>query len=113
MNRRAFVSTSGAAAMALGSSLSPKTASAAPKAMMKLGCQSAPTNETHLKYFARYGVRNICGYPTIEGDRLYANAEELKKMRDLADANGISIDCLAPPFLAASHIQREKHPAIM
>ena len=30
---------------------------------MKLGCQSAPTNETHLKYFARYGVRNICGYP--------------------------------------------------
>ena len=67
MNRRAFVSTSGAAAMALGSSLTPKTASAAPapKALMKLGCQSAPTNETHLKYFARYGVRNICGYPTI------------------------------------------------
>uniref|UniRef100_Q01V39 mannonate dehydratase n=1 Tax=Solibacter usitatus (strain Ellin6076) TaxID=234267 RepID=Q01V39_SOLUE len=113
MNRRAFVSTSGAAALALGSSISPKTASAAPKAMMKLGCQSAPTNETHLKYFARYGVRNICGYPTIAGDRLYASAEELKKMRDLADANGISIDCLAPPFLASSHIDREKNPAIM
>jgi mannonate dehydratase len=99
--------------MVLGNSLSPKAASAAPKAMMKLGCQSAPTNETHLKYFARYGVRNICGYPAIEGDRLYANAEELKKMRDLAEANGITIDCLAPPFLASSHIDREKHPAIM
>src|SRR6266508_3249923 len=101
MNRRAFVSTSSAAALALASSLKRQAASAAPapKALMKLGCQSAPTNEAHLKYFARYGVRNICGYPAIEGGRLYATVDELKKMRDLADANGISIDCLAPPFL--------------
>jgi mannonate dehydratase len=115
MNRRAFVSSSGAAALTLGSSLAPKAASAAPapKAMMKLGCQSAPTNEAHLKYFARYGVRNICGYPTIAEGRLYATVDELKTMRDLADANGISIDCLSPPFLASSHIDREKHPAIM
>jgi mannonate dehydratase len=115
MNRRAFVSSSGAAALTLGSSLAPKAGSAAPspKAMMKLGCQSAPTNEAHLKYFARYGVRNICGYPTIADGRLYATVDELKAMRDLADANGISIDCLAPPFLASSHIDREKHPAIM
>jgi mannonate dehydratase len=115
MNRRAFVSSSGAAALAVGSGLAPGTASAAPapKALMKLGCQSAPTNETHLKYFARYGVRNICGYPAIADGRLYATVDELKKMRDLADANGISIDCLAPPFLASSHIDREKHPAIM
>jgi mannonate dehydratase len=34
-------------------------------------------------------------------------------MRDLAEKNGITIDCLAPPFLASSHIDREKHPAIM
>ena len=47
---------------------------------MKLGCQSAPTNETHLKYFARYGVRNICGYPTIADGRLYATVDELKSM---------------------------------
>src|SRR3954453_1569324 len=114
MNRREFVSSSGAA-IALGSSLAPKTLSAAPapRALMKLGCQSAPTNEAHLKYFARYGVRNICGYPQIGEGRLYATPEELKKMRDLADANGISIDCVAPPFLASSHIDREKHPAVM
>jgi len=80
---------------------------------MKLGCQSAPTNETHLKYFARYGVRNICGYPAIPADRLYATVDELKQMRELAEANGIAIDCLAPPFLASSHIDKEKHPAIM
>ena len=115
MNRRSFVTTSGAAAMALGSTLSPKSAqgAATPRAMMKLGCQSAPTNETHLKYFARYGVKHICGYPEIADGRLYATVDELKKMRDLAESNGISIECLAPPFLASSHIDREKHPAIM
>jgi mannonate dehydratase len=113
MNRRAFVSSSGAAALAIGSGIAPQPASAAPKALMKLGCQSAPTDETHLKYFARYGVRNICGYPVIPDGRLYATVDELKKMVDLAGANGISIDCLAPPFLASSHIDREKHPAIM
>jgi mannonate dehydratase len=115
MNRRAFFTSSGAAALALGTAAPQKTSTAAPapKALMKLGCQSAPTNETHLKYFARYGVRNICAYPTIPDGRLYATVEELKKMRDLAEANGISIDCLAPPFLASSHIDREKHPAIM
>jgi mannonate dehydratase len=34
-------------------------------------------------------------------------------MRDLAEKNGITIDCVAPPFLASSHIDKEKHPAIM
>src|SRR3954466_7548596 len=111
MNRRRFVTsslatTSGAAAVAL-SGVAPQIARAAgPKALMKLGCQSAPTNETHLKYFARYGVRNVCGYPVIPEGRLYATVDELKKMCDLAAASGISIDCLAPPFLASSHIDR-------
>ena len=80
---------------------------------MKLGCQSAPTNDTHLKFLARYGVRNICGYPEIAGDRVYATVEELERMRDLAARNGISVDCVAPPILASSHIDTEKHPAIM
>src|SRR6185436_20627867 len=116
--RRRFVTsslatTSGAATVAL-TGIAPQMAAAAGKpALMKLGCQSAPTNETHLKYFARYGVRNICGYPTIADGRLYATVEELKRMKDLAEKNGISIDCLAPPFLASSHIDRERHPAIM
>ena len=81
--------------------------------LMKLGCQSAPTNDTHLKFLARYGVRNICGYPEIADGRLYATVDELKRMRDLAERNGISVDCAAPPFLESSHIDREKHPAIM
>ena len=64
---------------------------------MKLGDQSAPTNDTHLKYLARYSVRNICGYPQIEGDRLYATVEELNRMVDMAAKYDISVDCTAPP----------------
>jgi mannonate dehydratase len=80
---------------------------------MKLGDQTAPTNDVHLKYLARYGVRNICGYPEIQGGRLYATVDELKKMMDMAGKYGISIDCTAPPFLESSFIDTEKHPAIM
>src|ERR1039457_7654916 len=77
MNRRRFIASSGAGAMALGSGLAPARGSAAaPPALMKLGCQSAPTNEAHLQYFARYGVRNICGYPTVADGRLYARSAE-------------------------------------
>ena len=114
MNRRNFLSTSAAAAALSGSAApQPARAAAGPPARMRLGCQSSPTNETHLKYFARYGVRDICGYPTIADGRLYATVDELKSMRDLAQKNGINIECLAPPFLASSHIDRERHPSIM
>lgn len=80
---------------------------------MKLGCQSAPSNEVHFGYLARYGVRNVCGYPQIADGRLYATVDELKKLRELGDRFGISIDCLAPPFLASTHIDTEKHGAIL
>src|SRR5881296_2097053 len=116
MNRRRFLSTSGAAGIAVGSSLAPKRAPASPPpkpALMKLGCQSAPTNDTHLKYLARYGVRNICGYPEIADGRIYATADELSRMKDLATKNGIEIDCVGPPVLTSSYIDNEKHPAIM
>jgi mannonate dehydratase len=113
MNRRQFFARSSAGAAALASA-APEAASAASKPLlMKLGCQTAPTNEQHLRYLARYGVRNICGYPQIADGRLYATVDELRAMRDLAEKNGISVDCIAPPFLSSSHIDRERHPAIM
>src|SRR5258707_15148574 len=111
MNRRQFVSSSSAAVAAL----STDRANAAPSkpVLMKLGCQSAPSNEKHFAYFARYGVRNICGYPETSEERIYATVDELKRLRDLAEKHGISVDCAAPPHLTSSHIDREKHPAIM
>ena len=114
MQRRTFLSTSGAAAAALTGGDAPAAAVKKPlPALMKLGCQSAPSNEVHFGFLARYGVRNVCGYPEIAGGRLYATVDELKQLRDLGDRYGISIDCLAPPFLSSSHIDTEKHGAIL
>ena len=114
MNRRAFVSSSGAAAAALaGIPSGPASAAPPQRAMMRLGCQSEPTSEHHLQYLARYGVQGICGYPEIADGRLYATTDELKRTRELAEKYRISVDCIAPPFLSSSHIDREKHPAIM
>jgi len=66
-----------------------------------------------LKYFARYGVKDICGYPVVADGRLYATLEELKTMLGLAEKNGITVESVVLPFLTSSHIDREKHPAIM
>ena len=99
MNRRQFVSTSGVAALAFGRV--PEVAAAAPvpaakPVLMKLGCQSAPTNDVHLKYLARYGVRNICGYPEVSDGRIYSTVDELSRMKELAEKNGIEVDCVGP-----------------
>jgi mannonate dehydratase len=116
MNRRQFISSSSVAALAVGKGSTALAAPAAPTAkrvLMKLGCQSAPTNDTHLKYLARYGVRNICGYPEIADGRIYATVDELGRMKDLATKNGVEIECVGPPVLTSSYIDNEKHPAIM
>jgi len=112
MNRREFVASSAAAVLAVGSAPAAQGA-ATKRALMKLGCQSAPSNEKHFQYFARYAVRNVCAYPEIADGRLYATVDELKKLRDLGERHKIEIDCIAPPFLESSHIDREKHPAVM
>ncbi len=112
MNRRQFVSAAGLATLASRPG-SPAPAATPGRALMKLGCQSAPTNEQHLKYLARYGVRNICGYPEVAGGGLWAGADDLSRMKDLAAKFGISVDCVAPPILESSPIDRERHPAIM
>jgi mannonate dehydratase len=112
MNRRRFFYSSAAAAA--GASLPvAEAAETAKPLLMKLGCQSAPTNEKHVGYLARYGVRNICGYPETSEGRIYATVDELKRMLDVTAKFDVKVDCAAPPYLTSSHIDREKHPAVM
>ncbi len=116
MNRREFIVNTSATGLATAGAIAASPAIAEPsprRSLMKLGDQTEPTSETHVRYLARYGVESICGYPEIEGDRLYATVDELKRMKDLAEKYKISVDCIAPPFLASSFIDNEKHPAIM
>jgi mannonate dehydratase len=120
MNRRRFISSSGAAALALGSGVdvagtsTAQTASTSSKRVLfKLGCQTRPTNDEHLKYLVRYGVRHICGYPETSEGRIASTVEELSRMRELAEKNGVTVMCVGPPALESTYIDTEKHPAIM
>ncbi len=120
LNRRQFFSSASAvaatAAVTLNTAASPaqvaKVGSHKPL-LMKLGDQTAPTTTEHLLYLARYSVKNICGYPQIADNRLYATVDELKQVVDLAAQCGISVDMIAPPFLSSISIDQDKHGAIM
>jgi len=114
MNRRQFVSSSGAAAAALTGSVTaaPAPAATPQRALMKVGA-AASSEDARLKAVARHGIKNILGSARIADGRLYATVDELKRMRDVAEKNGISVDVLNPPFLSATHIDVEEHPAIM
>ena len=126
MNRRRFISQSGAGAAAAVAALtvgdlSTATQSVAAqtqgrrRALMKVGASSAdPYDPASLNAVLRYGVKNITAGPRIaEAGRLYATIEDLKRMRELPDKLGVSIDLLTPPNLASSHIDRERNPGIM
>ena len=80
-----------------------------------LGCQSGPSSDERLQFFKRHGVDHICGHP----DRAdwesagHYTVESLEKLRERCEKNGISLDMVPTPFLASSHIDRERRPNIM
>ena len=126
MNRRTFISRTGAGAAAAAGALAAGDVSAGSqsvaaqkpgrtRALMKVGASTANAYDPNsLNAVLRYGVKNITAGPRIaEEGRLYATVEELKKMRELPDKMGVSIDVLTPPNLASSHIDRERNPGIM
>ncbi|MFB3825609.1 MAG: mannonate dehydratase [Bryobacteraceae bacterium] len=105
MNRRQFVSSSGAAVLG--------AATPAPqRARMKVGA-SVRCEDARLKAAARYGIGNIITSVRVPEGRLYATADELKRMRETAEKNGIRVDVVSPPFLESTHVDVEKHAAIM
>jgi mannonate dehydratase len=115
MKRRDFLTVSAAGA-AVGCSQPRATPEAAAKTELPpvkfvLGCQSGPTSEERLLFFKRHGVDHICGHPD-KGEGHYT-VEALEKAKDLCEKQGISLDMVSAPFLASSHIDREKRPNIM
>jgi len=69
--------------------------------------------EQGFKSLGRWGSKNVVATAQIADGRLYATVDELKKLTDIADKHGMTVDILNPPFLPSSHIDRERHPAIM
>ena len=80
---------------------------------MKLGCQSGPTSDKRLQFFARHGVKNICGVPEESKELGYPSVDQLLQLKERAAKWDISIDMITPSFLASSHIDRTQSPAIM
>ena len=69
--------------------------------------------EAGFRSLGRWGIKNVVAGAQIADGRLYATVDELKRLTDVADKYGIAVDVLNPPFLPSSHIDRERHPAIM
>ena len=104
MNRRQVLSltAAGAASQLVSTDRNNAQAATPKRALMKLGCQSGPTNEQALQFFKRHSVDGICGYPEDAGNKGYFSVEELSKTKDLCDKHKIALDCIAPPFLASA-----------
>ena len=80
---------------------------------MKLGCQSSPTSEQRLQFFARHGVQGICGYPEDSGKKGFFSVEDLSRIKERCEKYKVMLDCIEPGFLASSHVDRTARPAIM
>jgi mannonate dehydratase len=114
MNRRQLLSSTAAAAASQLVPAGRNQLEAAPqKVMMKLGCQSGPTSEQRLQFFARHGVQGICGYPEDSEKKGYFSVDDLSRIKERCEKWKVSLDCIEPGFLASSHIDRTARPAIM
>src|SRR5438046_3038737 len=108
MTRRQLLSATAAAAAA------PQLKGAIPtRVPMKLGCQSGPTSEQRLQFFARHGVEGICGYPEDSQKQGSFSVDDLSRLKERCEKYKVGLECIEPGFLASSHIDRTARPAIM
>src|SRR3989442_6145039 len=114
MNRRNFIfpPAAGAVLTASSSATSAQSPESRKRGLMKLGCQSGPTSDGRLQFFARHSIKNICAVPEPM-DKLLPTVDELLQLKERAAKWDISVDAITPPFLASTHIDRTKRPAIM
>src|SRR6266850_1188270 len=116
MNRRDFIFSTGVGAVlpATSSSLLAAAPAGRKRALMKLGCQSGPTSDQRLQFFARHSIKNIDGVPEFKDKELgYPTVDELAQLKERAARWDLSIDMITPPFLASTHIDRTERPAIL
>jgi mannonate dehydratase len=129
MNRRKFIAASGVGAAAAAATVltegnvgfaattggTVEAQAARKKVLMKVGASNANAYDAaSMQACLRYGVKSITARPQLaEEGRLYATVDELKKMREIPEKHGVTVDVLTPPNLASSHIDRERNPGIM
>lgn len=119
VDRRSFIaaglagSAAGAGISALGADSGPFVRKR-PPSRLKLGCQSGPTSEAHFAFMARYGVKHISASALMaDPKRLYPTVDELKRLQEMGQRHGISVDMVDSVLLRSTHIDAEGNPAIM
>jgi len=110
MERRDFIKGAGAGAFALNATPPPQAA--ARRALMKLGTQQSSQTDDMLRYFAQFGVRNICGTPPRPGLKGWWEVEDLLVLRRRVEFFGIKLDILPLP-MSSWPISRSESPNIM
>jgi mannonate dehydratase len=125
MDRRKFVSMSGASAAGLlaAENIAAPAAQAQSRAgesgrlpalKVKLGHELGQLTDKNLNYVSRFGVQWIGATPKIaDPSRIYATVDELNAMRELAEKHGLHVELINSVLLNSSNIDREQHPAIM
>src|SRR5947207_1570143 len=116
MDRRDFIFSTAVGAVLPASSapISAQSQGGRKRALMKLGCQSGPTSDQRLQFFARHSIKNICAVAEFADKELgYPTVDELVQLKERAAKWDITIDMLMPPFLASTHIDRTERPAIL
>lgn len=110
-NRREFLA--GSAALAATSQLEAAPAKPAhQRALMKVGTQQAPTTRMMLQYFKRHAVDHICGYPIAEGSKTKVSMDDLKRLKEDCEKEGVALDMIPLP-MASSYITKSESPNIM
>jgi mannonate dehydratase len=125
MDRRKFITTSGAGAAAAAATLltdgpfgsnmaAAQTQRGRKPLLLKLGSNCSAYNEADLVRVGRFGVTTIVsGVSRADATKLAVTTEDLMKMRELPEKHGIKVTVLTPPQLGSSHIDREQNPYIM
>lgn len=111
MQRRDFLQTTAAGALAAAPGIAAQKKAAPKKAMMKLGTQHGSSDEI-LRVIAAFGVNHICS--TVISPRLDEkwSVEGLTKLRERVESFGIKLDCVPLP-LSSSYITKSETPSIM
>lgn len=113
MKRRDFFRSAGLGAIALNGCATPSGARPTPgRALMKLGTQQPSPTDDMLRYFAQFGVRNICGTPPAPGPKGSWEVDDLLRLRERVELFGIKLDMLPLP-MSSKPIHRAESPHIM
>jgi mannonate dehydratase len=108
MNRRAFLSSSGALALQPARA---QTKPAPAKALMKAGTQHDSSDDT-LRTLAAFGVNHICStLPSPRMDETWS-VEGLTRLRERVESFGIKLD-MAPLPMSSSYIAIAENPHIL